>query len=299
MAQGRYANIIIDISHEKVDKTFQYKIPEKLLGVLEEGMCVSVPFGKGNHLRQGYVVEITEKAEFPDDRQKYIEEISTDSVAVEADAIRLAAWMKRNYGSTMIAALKTVLPVKRSMKPKEKKKIVRLMTAEEVRSLLGESERKHQFAKARVLAQLIREPVLPYSLVTGKLNVSSAALCSLQREGVLSIESESYYRNPVKVESARENGKILSPEQERISEKILSDFDAGEKKPCLIHGITGSGKTEVYLSLIEGMAARGEHYADSRNCADLPDAAAVLQKVRRQGVGDELHPVGGGKIRPV
>ncbi len=276
MAQGRYANIIIDISHEKVDKTFQYKIPEKLQSILEEGMCVSVPFGKGNHLRQGYVVEITEKAEFPDDRQKYIEEISTDSVAVEADAIRLAAWMKRNYGSTMIAALKTVLPVKRSMKPKEKKKIVRLMTAEEVRSLLGESERKHQFAKARVLAQLIREPVLPYSLVTGKLNVSSAALCSLQREGVLSIESESYYRNPVKVESARENGKILSPEQERISEKILSDFDAGEKKPCLIHGITGSGKTEVYLSLIEGMAARGK-----QSIMLIPEIALTYQTLLR------------------
>ena len=276
MAQGRYANIIIDISHEKVDKTFQYKIPEKLQSILEEGMCVSVPFGKGNHLRQGYVVEITEKAEFPDDRQKYIEEISTDSVAVEADAIRLAAWMKRNYGSTMIAALKTVLPVKRSMKPKEKKKIVRLMTAEEVRSLLGESERKHQFAKARVLAQLIREPVLPYSLVTGKLNVSSAALCSLQREGVLSIESESYYRNPVKVESARENGKILSPEQERISEKILSDIDAGEKKPCLIHGITGSGKTEVYLSLIEGMAARGK-----QSIMLIPEIALTYQTLLR------------------
>lgn len=276
MVQGRYANIIIDISHEKVDKTFQYKIPEKLQSILEEGMCVSVPFGKGNHLRQGYVVEITEKAEFPDDRQKYIEEISTDSVAVEADAIRLAAWMKRNYGSTMIAALKTVLPVKRSMKPKEKKKIVRLMTAEEVRSLLGESERKHQFAKARVLAQLIREPVLPYSLVTGKLNVSSAALCSLQREGVLSIESESYYRNPVKVESARENGKILSPEQERISEKILSDFDAGEKKPCLIHGITGSGKTEVYLSLIEGMAARGK-----QSIMLIPEIALTYQTLLR------------------
>ncbi|MDE6893696.1 MAG: primosomal protein N' [Lachnospiraceae bacterium] len=276
MAQGRYANIIIDISHEKVDKTFQYKIPEKLQSVLEEGMCVSVPFGKGSHLRQGYVVEITEKAEFPDDRQKYIEEISTDSVAVEADAIRLAAWMKRNYGSTMIAALKTVLPVKRSMKPKEKKKIVRLMTAEEVRSLLGESERKHQFAKARVLAQLIREPVLPYSLVTGKLNVSSAALCSLQREGVLSIESESYYRNPVKVESARENGKILSPEQKRISEKILSDFDAGEKKPCLIHGITGSGKTEVYLSLIEGMAARGK-----QSIMLIPEIALTYQTLLR------------------
>ena len=56
MFQGRYANIIIDISHEKVDRPFQYKIPEALLGRLEIGQCVSVPFGMGSRLRKGYVV---------------------------------------------------------------------------------------------------------------------------------------------------------------------------------------------------------------------------------------------------
>lgn len=276
MTQSRYANIIIDISHEKVDKTFQYKIPEKLIGVLEEGMCVQVPFGKGNRLRQGYVVDITEKAQFPDEKQKFIEGIAVDSMPVEADAIRLAAWMRKNYGSTMIAALKTVLPVKQSMKPKEKKKIVRLMTPEETRSLLGESERKRQWAKARVLAELCREPVLPYSLVTGKLNVSSAALRSLQSQGVIAIEKESYYRNPVKIETAREAGKELSPEQRQISEKILSDFDVGKREPCLIHGITGSGKTEVYLSLIEGMVARGK-----QSIMLIPEIALTYQTLLR------------------
>ena len=62
---GRYANIIIDISHEKVDKTFQYKVPVMLEDTLEAGMCVHVPFGAGNHLRKGYVIERTEQAEFP------------------------------------------------------------------------------------------------------------------------------------------------------------------------------------------------------------------------------------------
>ena len=63
MTRGKYANIIIDISHEKVDRSFQYRIPRELEEVLEEGMCVEVPFGKGDHLRQGYVVEITDRAE--------------------------------------------------------------------------------------------------------------------------------------------------------------------------------------------------------------------------------------------
>ena len=124
MTEGRYANIIVDISHEKVDRPFQYKIPEKLLGKISAGMCVLIPFGKGNHLRSGYVIEVTERAEFPEEKQKEIVEIAAQGIPVERDAILLAAWMKKTYGSTMIAALKTVLPVKRSVKHKEKRKLL-------------------------------------------------------------------------------------------------------------------------------------------------------------------------------
>lgn len=276
MTQGRYANVIIDISHEKVDRAFQYKIPEELSGKIEAGMCVQIPFGAGNHLRQGYVIELTDKAEFPDEKQKEIAGIVTGSMAVEADAIKLAAWMKENYGSTMIAALKTVLPVKQTMKHKEKKKITRLLTVEETRSVLGECIRKHQTAKARVLEELCKEPELPYELVTGKLNVTSAVLKGLQSQGVIVIESESYYRNPVKIQTAREAGLALSREQTKIRDCVLEDYDKEIRKTYLIHGITGSGKTEVYLSLIEGMIAR------KKQCIMLiPEIALTYQTLLR------------------
>lgn len=276
MNQGSYANIIVDISHEKVDRIFQYRIPDKLKGKLEVGMCVQIPFGRGDSMRKGYVVGLTQKAQFPDEKLKWVDGIVTGIVPAEADAVRLAAWMKDAYGSTMIAALKTVLPVKRAMKQKEKKKITRLLSVEETRALLGEYMRKHQTAKARVLEELCREPVLPYELVTGKLNVSPTALKSLQSQGVLAIERESYYRNPVKLETGREAGKSLSREQGEICEKILSDYDEEKRKTYLIHGITGSGKTEVYLSLIEGMIKRG------KQCIMLiPEIALTYQTLLR------------------
>ncbi len=276
MNQGSYANIIVDISHEKVDRIFQYRIPDKLKGKLEVGMCVQIPFGRGDSMRKGYVVGLTQKAQFPDEKLKWVDGIVTGIVPAEADAVRLAAWMKDAYGSTMIAALKTVLPVKRAMKQKEKKKITRLLPVEETRALLGECMRKHQTAKARVLEELCREPVLPYELVTGKLNVSSTALKSLQSQGVLAIERESYYRNPVKLETGREAGKSLSREQGEICDKILSDYDEEKRKTYLIHGITGSGKTEVYLSLIEGMIKRG------KQCIMLiPEIALTYQTLLR------------------
>lgn len=273
---GRYANIIIDISHEKVDKTFQYKIPEGMREHLEAGMCVSVPFGAGNHLRKGYVIEITDKAEFPPDRMKEVAAIVKDGVSVEADAIKLAAWLKKTYGSTMIAALKTVLPVKQAFKQKEKKKIVRKADIEEITSVYGECLRKHQHAKARVLAELLKEPVLPYELVTGKLHVSAPTLKGLQGQGLLQIEAEGYYRNPVKIEAGLEERKPLSGKQREIRDSILSDYENGIRKTYLIHGITGSGKTEVYLSLIEAVIKMG------KQCIVLiPEIALTYQTLLR------------------
>lgn len=276
MAEGRYANIIVDISHEKVDRPFQYIIPASLSGILEPGSSVMVPFGQGNRLRQGYVIEITDEAEFPPEKMKEVDSISKGGVSVEADAIKLASWMKHTYGSTMIAALKTVLPVKQEMKPVQKKKIVRNMTKEEVLRVLSESIRKHQSAKARLLTELATEPYLPYELVTKKLNVSAATLKSLETQSVISIEKENYYRNPVKVEASQEERKQLSGGQREIVNQVLEDYEEGIRKTYLIHGITGSGKTEVYLALIEGVIARG------KQCIVLiPEIALTYQTLLR------------------
>lgn len=276
MAQGRYANIIIDISHEKVDRPFQYKIPDSLAGMLEIGMCVTVPFGMGSRLRQGYVVEITDQVQYPADKLKEVHAIEKNGPFAEQDAVRLAAWMKSTYGATMIAALKTVLPVKKAMKPRQKKKILCLAGREELLSLLGEAQRKKQHAKERVLSQLVKEPELPYELLTKKLNVSPAALRSLEEQGVIRIEAESYYRNPVKIVSEREVRNCLSPEQAFIRDEILSEYEQGVRRTYLIRGITGSGKTEVYLALIEGVLARG------KQCIMLiPEIALTYQTLLR------------------
>ncbi len=276
MNHGTYANVIIDISHEKVDRPFQYRIPDSLKEKLAVGMCVQIPFGTGNRKRKGYVIEITDKNEYPEERIKEIDGIITDNLPAEADAVRLAAWMRQTYGSTMIAALKTVLPVKRAVKAVEKKKLRCALSAEELTSLLGECIRKHQNAKVRVLQELLTEEELPYELVTGKLHVSAATLNSLVNQGAITIESKSCYRNPVSLTVTAENGPELSEEQQYIKEQILSDYDENIRKTYLIHGITGSGKTLVYLALIEEMIKRG------KQCIVLiPEIALTYQTLLR------------------
>lgn len=159
----RYADVIIDISHEKVDRPFQYLVPEHMQETLEVGTCVMAPFGRGNTLRRGYVTDITDKCAFAPEKIKQLHSVVNDGVGVEDRQIRLAQWIRRSYGGTMIQALKTVLPAKRTVKKVEHKKVQLAVTREEGISLLGACQRKKQNARVRLLEELLREGELPTS----------------------------------------------------------------------------------------------------------------------------------------
>ena len=274
--QGRFANIIVDISHEKVDRPFQYRIPEALLGLPEPGMKVRIPFGSGNKLRTGYIIEITDEPEFDVSRLKEIDSVIEEGVQVESRLIRLAFWMKEHYGSTMINALKTVLPVRQKLKQQEKKEICLRVGKEEARAEMLQCERKHQGAKARVLRELIAEERLPQTLVARKLNISPATFRSLQEAGLIAINSVPYYRNPVKLDAQREAGHRLSERQQFVVDSVLKDYDDGIRQTYLLRGITGSGKTEVYMELIAQMIQRGRQAVML-----IPEIALTYQTVLR------------------
>ena len=99
-----YAQVIIDISHEKVDRPFCYRVPPRLQSQIETGSQVEVPFGRGNTLRKGYVIEESDEPDFAPEKIKEIHAL-IEGVTVENRLIRLAAWIKEQYGSTMIQAL--------------------------------------------------------------------------------------------------------------------------------------------------------------------------------------------------
>lgn len=272
---GKYANIIVDISHEKLDKTFQYLIPDELQGSLQPGALVYVPFGNGNRMIKGYVLEVTDHAEFPESRMKHLQEVITDDTLVESKLIQLAWWIKQNYGATMITALKTVLPIKKQMKPKEKKYLFLALEEAEAVKQLEYYEKKHQTARARLLVELISK-VLHYDIVTAKLNIASATIKALQEQGILRIGTEQVYRNPVKSVKQERTECRLNPKQQEIAEAVIGDMREGIHKTYLLHGITGSGKTEVYMELIEETVRQGK-----QAIVLIPEIALTYQTVMR------------------
>ncbi len=272
----RYADIIVDISHEKVDRPFQYRIPPELSAAVYPGVRVHVPFGIGNRDKVGYVVDVSDRAAYPAEKIKDIAAVDDKAVSVQSRQIRIAYWLKRQYGSTMIAALKTVLPVKQKLRQLEQKKVTACLTAEELLEAARECGERRQTAKARVLCALSEDGTLPYELIRRKLNVAPATMQALEKQGFLRIETESIYRNPVKPMAGTEKKIVLSEAQRTVIEDVLRDYRAGKPQTYLLHGVTGSGKTEVYLGIIEQMIAMGK-----QAIVLIPEIALTYQTLLR------------------
>lgn len=272
-----YANVIVDISHEKLDKTFQYSIPDELLCDIRPGVCVDIPFG--SRTITGYVIEVTDKPEYDPARTKPLIGIKADSVAVEAKLIALAAWIRRNYGSTMNQALKTVIPVKKQAKEQVSRSIALKIDKVKARAQLALCEAKKQKAKARLFRALIDADDgarLEYSFVTGKLSVSAAAVRALEQSGFIEVITQTGYRNPVEHMSVDTYDKVLNAAQQSVVDAIEGDIAAGLRNTYLIKGVTGSGKTEVYMELIAHCIQSGR-----QAIVLIPEIALTYQTVMR------------------
>ena len=272
-----YADVIIDISHEKVDRDFQYRIPDELEQEIKPGVVVTVPFGKGNTLRKGYVIGVTEKAKYDTSRIKMIQSVSTDDETTESRLIALAAWMKETYGSTMIQALKTVLPVKDKVRAKEKRLIFFQGDRNVAEELLAELSGSRFRARERFLRAILESGSLEYTYASKELGANVSVLDFFEKKGMIRLESQEMYRIPDQADLVKEDRELcLNEEQQAAAEQIFQEWQKPEPRPTLLFGVTGSGKTQVYMRLIQQVIEEGK-----QAIVLIPEIALTYQTVRR------------------
>ena len=280
-----YADIIVDITHEKLDKIFQYRIPKEMEGRLQTGMEVLIPFGRANRETKGYVIGFSEKCNYDPEKIKEITQLIQNHIAIEAKLVALAAWMKEHYGGTMIQALKTVLPIKQQEKQKEQRSIRLLLDRREAKERLSYFLSKNQTARARVVAALLDRPILPYEYVTRQLKVTAAVLRAMEEQRILQIEAEVVYRNPVTAKRTKQQSFCYTEAQQAAIHTFCEEYRRGKRGTYLVYGVTGSGKTEVYMEMIEHVIAEGK-----QAIVLIPEIALTYQTVMRfyQRFGDRV-----------
>lgn len=271
-----YADIIVDISHENLDKTYQYYVPDEFIQSAVVGARVLVPFGKGNRMISGYIVELSRNPKWKVELIKGVHQVELDALIIESQLIHLAYWIKETFGSTMNDALKTVIPVKKTVKQKEDRVVELVIDDEKTEEYLTTFRKKNAKARVRLLEELQEKKHLDFDLVIQKLNINRQAIKDLEALNIIKVNSKIAYRNPVK--HVKDSGRkiVLSEMQQSISDDMIREYKEGIRNTYLLHGVTGSGKTEVYLEIIQAVIDSGKQVIML-----IPEIALTYQTVMR------------------
>ena len=271
-----YADVIVDITAKALDRPFQYLVPEELEPEVEEGAVVEAPFGNGNRQITGYVMSLSESAKIDPQKIKPITRVVTSLSDEEKRLTALAVWIRDRYGSTMAAAMRTVLPARKKTSVRQQRVVVLAVSEETGRRELEVMRRRHQAARVRLLEALVEEKSLPSEICTEKLHVTSAVINAMVKKGLVRVERTRVYRNPVLPESFSHAAVDLNEEQRQAVDTVCGMWKDGPGGRFLLQGVTGSGKTEVYIELIARSVAMGR-----QAIVLIPEIALTYQTLMR------------------
>ncbi|NMA95620.1 MAG: primosomal protein N' [Clostridiales bacterium] len=273
----KYAGIIIDQAHPSIDRVFHYSIPEDMKDILTIGHRVSVPFGRYNRHIDGYVVRIDDTVDIPLSKIKSIKEILDNRPALLPKHISLIQWMVDRYHCMTIEAIKCFVPIGlRINMRKQKERYVHLASRANVDEQIERIERRSKYM-ADILRFLKRKDGTNIDIIQEATSAPASSFKNLERRGWIKIDSIEKYRKPEGSNNASDRPiPKLTGEQQRVVGTIIEDMKKNVYSPFILHGVTGSGKTEVYIRIVEESIKRGQEAI-----VLVPEISLTPQTVRR------------------
>lgn len=277
------AKILINTSVNSLNKVYDYLVPDEMLNDIEVGKRVSVSFGRGKNLEEGIVVKLVESIENPKYKLKYISSILDDISYIDEKRLKLAKYIAYIYFCNVYDALKLMLPPgtksKNSSKSIDTRKdnvIILTKSHDEIMQDIQSNIIKSAKQIQLLTFLMYNEYVLVNDIIDG-LSISRSVINTAQKNGYVKIEKvdkQIDFLNELNIK--RTEPLRPTDEQKYVIDNISKYIYDEEYKQCLIHGVTGSGKTEVYLQLIDRVLIQGR-----KAIVLVPEISLTYQTVER------------------
>ena len=252
-----FAKVIIDIVHSSIDRYFEYRVPDGM--ALSVGFRVKVPFGKGNALKEGYVLALSETCEYDEIGVKDIASVLSDYAALMPGQIRLAHMIRRYYHTTLATALRLMFPAEMRggrIGDKYERQVVYTLTESEYESAVAAMTAKNGKIKApkqkKILDVMRQYKRLKTQALERRVPDSASARDALEQKGLLRIEIIETLRTPRKTAEIDEAFELTQEQRHAV------DTITRAPGKYLLHGVTGSGKTEVYIRIVQHCLEKGQ-----------------------------------------
>ena len=240
------AKVIVDVAHSEVDRVFDYI---SIDGV-NDGDRVLVPFGR--QTIEGFVVGFSSASDLPYEKLKAIVKRLDDFSALSEETLKLAEFLRDTYHVPFALALRQFIPSElRGGKVKEKTVLIVTLSDIPIEEMIS-SLKKSATAQIGIIETLAKTKRTGYTELSEKFG--SSAIRTLEKRGFLTVTEEKSGRTPyTSLENSAKDVK-LTPEQARA----VYGIENTDKRTSLLFGVTGSGKTEVYLKLISDTLKKGK-----------------------------------------
>jgi primosomal protein N' (replication factor Y) len=246
------ANVIVDIA---LNREFDYLIPDHLCDMIDIGFRVTVPFGK--RYIAGYVVGLSDTSECV--QLKEIQRCIGSQPVMNPSMLRLAQWISHYYISPLESCVQSVLPSPIRKKNNQFKEQYFVELTHKDHKKIDKDIYKKAPRQAKILDLLHSSGSLFMTDLIKTAEASPQSIRALERKGLVSITSKQVHRNPLRdVKIIKTHPLSLMPQQQAALDAIKASMDEKKPRALLIHGVTGSGKTEVYMQSIEYARRKGQ-----------------------------------------